>query len=197
MLAEYFMMQYADEHNAAYKPITPQAMELLMRASWEGNVRELKNFIQSVFVLENDKVIRAETVSQHIDVNNTSLNYDTRFPVRVNKETEQVERELILRQLFHIRQDVEEIKQKLSIIDLNDNNSIHRMKDISRYIQQSEMHDINPDPQQDDRTMQEIERDTIANTLAKFYGSKRKTAQALGMSERTLYRKIKEYGLGE
>jgi len=117
--------------------------------------------------------------------------------VRVNKETEQVERELILRQLFHIRQDVEEIKQKLSIIDLNDNNSINRMKDISRYIQQSEMHDINPDPQQDDRTMQEIERDTIANTLAKFYGSKRKTAQALGMSERTLYRKIKEYGLGE
>jgi len=197
MLAEYFMMQYADEHNAAYKPITPQAMELLMRASWEGNVRELKNFIQSVFVLESDKVIRAETVSQHIDVNNTSFNYDTRFPVRVNKETEQVERELILRQLFHIRQDVEEIKQKLSIIDLNDNNSINRMKDISRYIQQSEMHDINPDPQQDDRTMQEIERDTIANTLAKFYGSKRKTAQALGMSERTLYRKIKEYGLGE
>jgi DNA-binding NtrC family response regulator len=45
--------------------------------------------------------------------------------------------------------------------------------------------------------MQEIERDTIAATLDRFYGSKRKTAQALGMSERTLYRKIKEYGIGD
>ncbi|MFO7841125.1 MAG: sigma-54 dependent transcriptional regulator [Fidelibacterota bacterium] len=194
MLAEYFMMRYADEHNIAYKPITPQAMNILMKASWEGNVRELKNFIESVFVLEDSNTIKAETVSSHIG-NTEERSYDTRFPVRVNKETDQVERELILRQLFHIRQDVEDIKNKLSSINEKDMVTLNKMKDISRYIQQSDTHDIEPEPEDDNRTMEEIERDAIAKTLAKYYGSKRKTAQALGMSERTLYRKIKEHNL--
>ncbi|MBN2781013.1 MAG: sigma-54-dependent Fis family transcriptional regulator [Candidatus Marinimicrobia bacterium] len=197
MLAEFFMMQYADEHHLAYKPITPQAMNLITQASWEGNVRELKNFVQSVFVLEEDKIIRPETIRHHLgnSEGNGNFMYDTRFPVRVNKETEQVERELILRQLFLIRQDVEEIKQKLSFVDVKDEVTMNKMKDISRYIQQSDAHEIQVDLSPDDRTMQEVERDMISRTLARFYGSKRKTAQALGMSERTLYRKIKEYDL--
>ena len=194
MLAEYFMMRYADRHNIAYKPITPQAMNLMMKAPWEGNVRELRNFIESVFVLEDSKMIRPETVSDHLG-NIEERSYDTRFPVRVNREADQVERELILRQLFHIRQDVEDIKKKLSAIDEKDVLTMNRMKDISRYIQQSDPHDIDIEQDNDERTMAEIERDTIAKTLAKYYGSKRKTAQALGMSERTLYRKIREYGL--
>jgi DNA-binding NtrC family response regulator len=139
-------------------------------------------------------MIRPETVSDHLG-NIEERSYDTRFPVPVNREADQVERELILRQLFHIRQDVEDIKKKLSAIDEKDVLTINRMKDISRYIQQSEPHDIDIEQDNDDRTMAEIERDTIAKTLAKYYGSKRKTAQALGMSERTLYRKIREYGL--
>jgi len=197
MLAEYFMMRYADKNNLAYKPITPQAMKLIQDAKWEGNVRELKNFIQSVFVLESDKMIRESTVLQHLGNHEESGNYDTRFPVKVNKEADQVERELILRQLFFIRQDVEEIKQKLSIIDMNDEITMNRMKDISRIIQQSDPNEVHVEMDHDDRTMQEIERDTIEMTLDRFYGSKRKTAQALGMSERTLYRKIKEYGIGD
>jgi DNA-binding NtrC family response regulator len=197
MLAEYFMMRYADEHHVAYKPITPQAMEMLVQAPWEGNVRELKNFVESVFVLENDKMIRRETVSLHLGSVQSEQYYDIRFPIRVNKDSEQVERELILRQLFLIRQDVEEIKNTLSQIDVGDVMTMNKMKDISRYIQGSDSDDIDIDPGNDDRTMEEIERDTIARTLDKYYGSKRKTAQALGMSERTLYRKIKQYGLRE
>ena len=195
MLAEYFMMRYADEHHAAYKPITPQAMELLLRAPWEGNVRELKNFIESVFILENGKIIRPETVSMHLNPHYREGHYDTRLPVRVNKDSEQVERELILRQLFLLRQDIEEIKNKLSQIDIGDVVTMNKMKDISRYIQGTEAHDIDVEAAAEDRTIQEIEKETIARTLEKYYGSKRKTAQALGMSERTLYRKIKEYDL--
>lgn len=195
MLAEHFMMRYADEHHVSYKPITPQAMELLVQAPWEGNIRELKNFIESVFVLENGKIIRPETVSMHLGSPQTDRTYDTRFPVRVNKDSEQVERELILRQIFLIRQDIDEIKNKLSQIVTGDIMTMNKMKDISRYIQRSEADDIDVDTVGDNRTMEEIERDTIAKTLEKYYGSKRKTAQALGMSERTLYRKIKQYDL--
>ena len=197
MLAEYFMMTYADKNKLAYKPITPQAMSLISDATWEGNVRELKNFIQSVFVLEDDKMIQAGTVSRHLGNSSDQMMYDTRFPVKVNKETDQVERELILRQLFFIRQDVEEIKEKLSIIDTADELTMNRMKDITQYIKQTDLNEIHVDVQQDDRTLQEVEKDMISQTLKKYYGSKRKTAQALGMSERTLYRKIKEYNLSD
>ena len=197
MLAEYFMMTYADKNKLAYKPITPQAMSLISDASWVGNVRELKNFIQSVFVLEDDKMIQAGTVSRHLGNSSDQMMYDTRFPVKVNKETDQVERELILRQLFFIRQDVEEIKEKLSIIDTADELTMNRMKDITQYIKQTDLNEIHVDVQQDDRTLQEVEKDMISQTLKKYYGSKRKTAQALGMSERTLYRKIKEYNLSD
>jgi DNA-binding NtrC family response regulator len=197
MLAEYFMMRYADKNNLAYKPITPQAMNLIKEANWEGNVRELKNFIQSAFVLENDKMIQASTVAQHLGSNNETNMYDTRFPVRVNKEADQVERELILRQLFFIRQDIEEIKEKITQMDFSDEMAVNRMKDISRMIRQSDQNEIHIDIPQEDRTLEEIERETISKTLDKYYGSKRKTAQALGMSERTLYRKIKEFGLSD
>jgi len=197
MLAEYFMMRYADKNNLAYKPITPQAMNLISEATWEGNVRELKNFIQSVFVLENSKMIQAGTVSTHLGSSSEQMMYDTRFPVRVNKETDQVERELILRQLFFIREDVEEIKEKLSIIDLSDEMTMSRMKDITQYIKHNDLNEVHVDIPQDDRTLQEVEKDMISQTLKKYYGSKRKTAQALGMSERTLYRKIKEYDLSD
>ncbi len=197
MLAEYFMMHYADENNLAYKPVTPQAMSLISEANWEGNVRELKNFVQSVFVLETDKMIQAKTVANHLGGTGEQTMYDTRFPVRVNKEADQVERELILRQLFFIRQDVEEIKDKLSNLDISDEMAVNRMKDISRMIQNSEQNEIHIEVLQEDRTLEEIERETIARTLDKYYGSKRKTAQALGMSERTLYRKIKEYDLSD
>jgi len=197
MLAEYFMMTYADKNKLAYKPITPQAMSLISDATWEGNVRELKNFIQSVFVLEDDKMIQAGTVSRHLGNSSEQMMYDTRFPVRVNKETDQVERELILRQLFFIREDVEEIKEKLSIIDLSDEMTMSRMKDITQYIKHNDLNEVHVDIPQDDRTLQEVEKDMISQTLKKYYGSKRKTAQALGMSERTLYRKIKEYDLSD
>ncbi len=195
MLAEHFMMRYADEHNLAYKPITPQAMALIEEAKWEGNVRELKNFIQSVFVLEHNNMIQASTVSQHLSPMHEPLMYDTRFPVPVNKEADVVDRELILRQLFFIRQDIEEIKNKLSDLEPDGDFVADRVRDISNILNANVHNEVQVELPQRSKTMQEIERDTIKKTLDRFYGSKRKTAQALGMSERTLYRKINEYDL--
>lgn len=197
MLAEFFMMRYADEHNLAYKPITPAAMNLIEEAKWEGNIRELKNFVQSVFVLEKAKTIQASTVSMHLGTDEDPVFYDTRYPVPVNREAAVVERELILRQLYMIRQDIEDIKNKLSDMDPNGKMVADRFRDISKMLTANKQNEIHVEVDQRERTMQEIEQDTIAQTLDRFYGSKRKTAQALGMSERTLYRKINEYGLNE
>ena len=111
LLADAFMMEYADKNNLAYKPFSPNSIKILQDYYWPGNIRELRNFVQLVFIFEKDKKIRPETVNEHLNIENDQTNYDTRFPVRVNKDSETVERELILRQLFVLRQEVEDIKK--------------------------------------------------------------------------------------
>ncbi len=201
LLADFFMREYSDQNNLRYKPITPAAMRILTDYPWEGNVRELRNVIQTLCIMEKETIIRPETVTKHLEKSTiyTQSIRDTRLPVKLhNKDVEQVERELILRQLFLLRQDVEEIKDMLkSTISrpLNDN----QLSDISTMISSmKQIHDEDISQAElnyDERSLSQMEKEMISKTLEKFYGNKRKAAHALGISERTLYRKIEDYGI--
>ncbi|MDD3806962.1 MAG: sigma-54 dependent transcriptional regulator [Candidatus Marinimicrobia bacterium] len=200
MLAEYFMIEYADRNNLPYKPISPAAMKILESLNWQGNIRELRNFIQSVFILEKSKIIQPETVREYLQKNVGYLDsdhFDTRFPVRMDKDIDKMERELILQQLLLLRQDMEEIKTmlkqnyymlekgQLSLTEIPQRaNDIENSAIFSKEILPVE-----------DKSISEMEKELIEKTLEKYQGSKRKTAQALKISERTLYRKLKEYGI--
>lgn len=201
LLANYFMTEFSDRNNMPYKPISPAAMKLLLEYHWEGNVRELRNFIQSVCVMEREKIIQAETVLRQLE-SETSYRQipsaDPRFPVKLhNKDVDQVERELILRQLFILRQDVEDVKQflqnqteRLPNDQLNDiSNMINMMKHSGNdEISSAEIAN-------EERSISDVEKELIIKTLEKYFGYKRKAAKVLGISERTLYRKIKEYDI--
>ncbi len=198
LLADAFMMEYADKNNLAYKPFSPNSIKILQDYYWPGNIRELRNFVQLVFIFEKDKKIRPETVNEHLNIENDQTNYDTRFPVRVNKDSETVERELILRQLFVLRQEVEDIKKMLeSNINVN-NFRQNQLMDISNVMKNIQNVTDEKDFENDDqetKTMQEMEKELIQNTLKVFRGNKKKTAKALKIGERTLYRKINQYDL--
>ena len=196
LLADAFMMEYADKNNLPYKPFTPDSIKILLNHHWPGNIRELKNFIQLAFIFEKDKKILPETVKKYLKVEDDYHNYDTRFPVKVNKDSETVERELILRQLFVLRQEVEDIKK---ILENNINNyRQNQLMDISNVMKNiqnvAEENDFEND-EIETKTMQEMEKELIQNTLKIFHGNKKKTAKALKIGERTLYRKINEYKL--
>jgi DNA-binding NtrC family response regulator len=201
LLADFFMRDYSDQNNLRYKPISPAAMRILTDYPWEGNVRELKNVIQTLCIMEKESVIRPETVRKHLETSTlfTQSIRDTRLPVKVhNKDVEQVERELILRQLFLLRQDVEELKEMM-IGAMSKSFNSDQLSDISTMInsmKQIRDEDISQaEVSHDDRSISEMEKEMILKTLEKFYGHKRKAAQALGISERTLYRKIKDYDI--
>ena len=198
LLADAFMMEYADKNNLAYKPFSPNSIKILQDYYWPGNIRELRNFVQLAFIFEKDKKIRPETVNEHLNIENDQTNYDTRFPVRVNKDSETVERELILRQLFVLRQEVEDIKKMLeSNINVN-NFRQNQLMDISNVMKNIQNVTDEKDFENDDqetKTMQEMEKELIQNTLKVFRGNKKKTAKALKIGERTLYRKINQYDL--
>jgi len=122
------------------------------------------------------------------------------LPVVVNQSVDQAERELILRQLFSIRQDTEAIKQVLS----QGGGSVISQAIPALIGGESDLHlsariEQNPKMIRDeaigDMTLQDLEQEAIERTLKYFGNNRRAAAKSLGMSERTLYRKIDNYGL--
>ena len=125
--------------------------------------------------------------------------------IPVNTDPDKVERELILKQLLYLRQDINEIKQYLT--SNNDSNKITHTNPALFLPPNSKDPLTNSDNIDDatleaikndivgEMTMTELEREVIEKYLKKFKGNRRKTSEALDISERTLYRKIKEYDL--
>ena len=143
-------------------------------------------------------------ITSHLNMNMTESSSNALIPVNV--ETDKVERELILKQLLYLRQDINEIKEYLSS---NSSNKKITQTNPALFLPSDNTPTINNESDNIDdatieaikedivgeMTMTELEREVIEKYLKKFKGNRRKTAEALDISERTLYRKIKEYGL--
>jgi DNA-binding NtrC family response regulator len=97
------------------------------------------------------------------------------LPVKLDKAPEVLERELIFRMLLDLRREVGEVKTLLR-------SAIEQAQDQSRLSRENSA-----------MKLEEMEKEQIRRTLAEYGGNRRKTAQALGIGERTLYRKLKEY----
>ena len=123
------------------------------------------------------------------------------LPVVVNQNPDQAERELILRQLLFLRQDIEELKLMLKQSDFS-------ILNLPRNIDENfsnKIHDDEFDSLEDKTLLKEqaigsfkttdLEKEMILRTLEYFNNNRRASAKSLGMSERTLYRKINDYGI--
>ena len=155
---------------------------------WPGNVRELRNFIETALILNKGEVVNSSYVAANLNIRSDSKN----LPVPLNRPHDQAERELIYRTLWALKLDVDEIKQMLMDIQGRSyvaNNGDDMPLAQGEIIQGDKNYELKP------TTLAAMERDMIKKTLDKFASSRRKTARALQISERTLYRKIKEYGL--
>ena len=186
----------------------PDAVRIMKQYDWPGNVRELKNFVEKIMVLEKGERITSEMVSRELeDVLNEPILDNLKLPIAVNKTTDQAEIDIILRQLFSLKQDTEIIRTILS----SDNNDASILS-VNPIIKNDNLKIINPindkalevteDGQpliRDDAIgeirMKDLEKEAIIRTLRFYNNNRRKTAKSLGVSERTLYRKIEDYKL--
>jgi DNA-binding NtrC family response regulator len=131
------------------------------------------------------------------------------LPVLVDADADKVERELILKQLLFLRQDVNEIKQMMMgsrgvpVNEVQPSNpalflppapSTSNAPGTLAHVEDGALHAIQDDVI-GEITMSELEQEMIERALEKFRGNRRKTARALDISERTLYRKINDYGI--
>ena len=208
LFIERFGLEFTDKNDIPFKGFSSDAIALLKTYSWPGNIRELKNTVESLLVINRGERIIPEMVREQLnisDFNNSSS------IVPVNEDNDKVERELILKQLLFLRQDINEIKKYLLMNSSSENsmkitnpslflpvdedsdnyNTSHNNLDN---ISDAKLTAINDDAV-GEITMSELEKEIIERCLKQFKGNRRKTASALDISERTLYRKIKEYGL--
>lgn len=201
LLVERFALEFTRSNDMLYRGFMPEAIRTMKNYPWDGNVRELKNFVESIIVLEKGERITVEMVERQLGLNGDAQQ-NTALPVVMSQPAESAERELILRQLFLLRQDVEFLKQiasqgtppvqsqmGLPIIPQENsevNPSLHIDEESEYFIKNSSIGDM---------SLEDLEREAIARTLQFFNNNRRASAKSLGMSERTLYRKIDQYGL--
>ena len=193
LLVRRFIAEFAAQHERQFNGITPEALQILVDAEWPGNVRQLRNLIESMVVLAPEGEIRAADIPPDIrDRGGRGL------PVlvpgsRAGRDVAGQEVQFILRSLVELKLQIEELRR--------------RVEDRPVAARRVEMIEVAPaDPLDVEApegpviyragmTMADVERAAIEATLKETRGNRRKAAEVLGIGERTLYRKLKEYQL--
>ena len=204
---ERFGLEFTNKNDIAFKGFSSEAISEMKKYSWPGNIRELKNVVESLIVMNHGLRITDEMVRKSLNM--VSINNNDSLPVPLDGDSDQLERELILKQLLYLRQDVNELKQivtsgksltsndkpanpALFLPTSNDENNNKLNKVQFSSVEDASISGLKEEAV-GEMTMNELEKEAIEKYLKKFKNNRKKTAKALNISERTLYRKIKEY----
>jgi transcriptional regulator with PAS, ATPase and Fis domain len=214
-----FISDFSDKYRSPNVTLDDGAVEVLTNYNWPGNVRQLKNIAEQIAVLEKERHITAQTLLSYIPTDQTS-----NLPMRLSRHGKEdfSERDILYKVLFDMKKDMVELKKLVvDIIQNGDNvsnyadnhpqviNSLY--KDIEMPANESTLtiqQPVNMNRQQDDyhitHDAEEVEEslslidkeaDMIKKALRKHKGKRKAASEELGISERTLYRKIKELNL--
>jgi len=196
LLVRRFIAEFAAQHERQFRGITPEAMQILVDADWPGNVRQLRNLIESMVVLAPEGEIRAADIPPDIRERGRGL------PVRVHTASRDVagqEVQFILRSLVELKLQIEELRRRVEERPAQRVEVIEVGGGTGRLGASSDPLDVEapegPVIYRAGMTMADVERAAIEAALKETRGNRRKAAEVLGIGERTLYRKLKEYQL--
>ena len=227
MLFRRFALDFAEKYRTTPIQLDDKAELLLEHYSWPGNIRELKNLVEQLSVLTEEKLITAETLVQ------TQPHLLERNLPAVQKEGAEglQEREILYKLLFDMKSDLNDLKSLVfEMIKVNDLRVPKQTKllptsgyDLERPYAPERAHESEPEPSyyasepapggnghpiiinegdspysksevvEENLSLRDMEKDMIERALKKHKNRRKDAAQELGISERTLYRKIKEY----
>jgi len=200
LLVRRFVAEFAKQHGRSFKGITPEALQILVDAEWPGNIRQLRNLIESMVVLAPEGEIRASDIPKDIREHGSLLPMRLLGPSRDVGGTGAVgaqELEFIFRSLVELKLQVEELRRRLEqrpgrveVIEVGPGSAVTSGTPI----------EAAPLPEGEvlyraGMTMADVERAAIEAALRETQGNRRKAAEILGIGERTLYRKLKAYQL--
>ena len=177
LLATHFVSEYTRRNNRPEPLIDPEAHRILQSRYWAGNIRELRNFMESLLALGKAEHIRAEDVRARLG----DISSNPNLPVIVGRQADELNQELVYRTLLELKHDMNTIKGLLKqlLVEQTRPSDYHftGAEEVEAY------------------SLDELEKEQIIKVLNQFNGNRRRAAEALGIGERTLYRKIKQHNL--
>ena len=192
LLFRKFASDFADRYHIPPIRLEEEAIELLHNYSWPGNIRQLKNVAEQISAVEQDRNISFETLKNYIPKQNTT-------PVLFKDEQAEndiSEREILYKVLFDMKNDLNDLKRVTKELMGDKHQEIDNEKVINRFIEKpaiSIKEELEEKEEETFLTLQEQEKIMIEKALKRHQGRRKDAAEELGISERTLYRKIKEY----
>lgn len=196
LLFRKFAGDCADKYRMPPVRLDDEARQLLTSYRWPGNVRELKNITERLSVIEESRDITADVLRLYLpDLN------EHKYPVLVKQqETDQKifnsEREILYQVLFDMKKDVNELKKLVhDIMGGKMQMPVAEETTYAHPIHSSSIQEVEAVEEEETLSLEEVEKEMIRKALEKHNGRRKNAAADLKISERTLYRKIKEYNL--
>jgi len=196
MLFRKFAMDFSEKYRMPAVRLNDEATELLKSYYWNGNVRQLKNVAEQMSVIEHNHDINADTLRKYLPENERQNALTLGGNKTQGGDTYMNERELLYKVLFDMKRDMSEMRQQIQELRSSDRTTRSAEPiEESRHTQHF-ANVVEADVYAEEvNSMEEVEKEMIRKTLEKTNGNRREAARILGKSERTLYRKIKDFGL--
>jgi transcriptional regulator with PAS, ATPase and Fis domain len=218
LLFRKFAADFAEKYRMPLLELSEEAKLILENYRWPGNVRQLKNITEQISIIEQNRRISSETLRRYLPETSSR-----ELPVLYqgdNRETAFTERDLLYKVLFDMKKDIHDLKKIVADIVQGDKDEMHlTTADLHLFEPKNELKKafgptIEPPVPLTDQFIQEFDEpiedseiieeslslqkkeiDLIRKALEKYNGKRKNAARELGISERTLYRKIKEYNI--
>ena len=204
LLFRKFAGDFAEKYRMPAIQLTEDAKQVLLAYPWPGNVRQLKNITEQISIIETNREINAAILQGYLPVQNTQR-LPALFGIKDSKNFES-EREILYSVLFDMRHEVSELKKMVHNL-MAEKGNVSLVTPVPPASVPTIIHPVKaPCPVDDDiqdteeyveesLSLDEVKKEMIRKALEKHHGNRKSAAQDLNISERTLYRKIKEYGL--
>ncbi len=216
LLFRKFSGDFAEKYRMPAVQLEEDAQQMLMNFRWPGNIRQLKNITEQISIIEKNRVINAASLQKYLPQTQTS-----KLPVLFSAQADSSgisERDLLYKVLFEMRKDINDLKKIVGEIYRGEGPAIDNHesgtqilgkmnKDFDTMLNEEDNNTNSgldpftlesietPEVLEESLSLQQKEIDMIKRALTKHRGKRKNAASELGISERTLYRKIKEYNI--
>ena len=215
-----FASDFAERNHIPAITMTPEAMKMMENYRWDGNVRQLKNITEQISIMETERTITAETLAKYLPARVQS-NLPMLLP-RGDTPDGMTERDLLYRVLFDMKKDIAELRAQVNnmssghpaetnyvqatpvtqigdtvVTRVSQNEPEDNEQEFAEFVPAEEAHYgvISTGSTTETLSLEHHEKEMIIKALEAHRGKRKDAAKALGISERTLYRKINEYGI--
>ncbi len=219
LLFRLFAMQMAEKYKMDRITLDEGAKQLLLKYKWPGNVRQLKNITEQISVLSPERLITADILRKFIPEDHETTQLAT-IPREGGDHSFENEREILYKILFELRGNVNDMRREMSALkkQLADvqggtttvsspisttqlapitSPSPAASYDVHPYTAEDAVAEeyVEPEKEQENLNLNDLSKQMLEKALERNHGNRKRAAQELGISDRTLYRRLKQYGL--